>query len=414
MAEHLPSIRHTIQPIPVTHEGKQMVLLLDAAGESPHRLLVSPEVFLVAQLLDGTRDALDVQAEYLRQAGTMLFTETLQQITGSLNEALFLKSPTYEEHSRKLREKRAREEEEFRNSPTRKAKLAGQGYPAEAEELRSFLKSFFTDPRGPGLAGDERAGKCRAVVVPHIDLRRGGTTYARAYKALAESEGPELFVVLGVAHAGGEVLFTLTEKDFETPLGLIETDKEAVDALKEAGDGDELFAEEFTHRDEHSVEFQALFLRYIFGERARMVPVLCGSFHKFFIEDKDPMEEGRVRNFVEALTEVAQTRRACLIASADLSHVGYRFGHAQPLTPELLGKVEEEDREMLAHVEGLDGGAFFSHVAREKDRRNICGFVPIYLLLQASGAESCEFLEYAQSPEEETQSVVSYASLVLR
>ena len=296
----------------------------------------------------------------------------------------------------------------------RKAKLAGQGYPAGAEELSTFLKSFFTDPRGPGLPGAERGGRCRGLVVPHIDLRRGGTTFARAYKALAESETPELFVVLGVAHAGGEALFTLTEKDFETPLGLVETDKEAVGALREAGGGDELFAEEFAHRGEHSVEFQALFVRYLFGEKARIVPILCGSFHEFFVEDKDPMEDERVKRFVEALAGVARTRRACLIASSDLSHVGYRFGHQQPLTPILLRKVEREDRKMLAHVEGLDARAFFSFVAREKDRRNICGFVPMYVALQASGAGSCELLEYAQSPEEPTQSVVSYASLVLR
>ena len=391
-----------------------MVLLLDAAGESDRQMLVSPAALLIAQLLDGKRDKLDVQAEFLRRTGEMLLTETLQQITGALDEALFLNTPAYEEHSRKLREERAREEAEFRKSPVRKAKLAGQGYPAGAEELRTFLKSFFTDPRGPGLPGTERSGVCRGLVVPHIDLRRGGTTFARAYKALAESETPELFVVMGVAHAGGEALFTLTEKDFETPLGLVETDKEAVGALREAGGGDGLLAEEFAHRGEHSVEFQAIFLRYLFGEKARIVPLLCGSFHEFFAEGKDPIEDGRVKEFVEALGDLARSRRACLIASSDLAHVGCRFGHAQPLTPVLLRKVEDEDRKMLAHVEGMDAGAFFSFVAREKDRRNICGFVPIYLSLLSSDARECELLEYAQSPEEETQSVVSYASLVLR
>ncbi len=391
-----------------------MVLLMDAARETPRQLLVSPEVFFVAYLLNGKRDRRDVQAEFMRRTGELLPSEDLQKITGFLDEALFLNSPAYDEHARKLRETRAREEEEFRKSPVRKARSAEHGYPSGAEALRAFLKGFFTDPRGPGLPGETRAGICRGAVVPHIDLRRGGTTYARAYKALAESERPEFFVVLGVAHAGGRELFTLTEKDFETPLGTVHTDKEAVRALRETGGGDALFAEEFAHRDEHSVEFQAIFLRHLFGEKVRVVPVLCGSFHEFFIEGKDPMTDDRVKRFVEALATVAEARRACFIASSDLSHVGFRFGQTEPLTREILGKVEEEDRKMLAHVEGLDADGFFSSVAREHNSRNICGFVPIYLTLQASGAESCELLEYAQSPEEEMQSVVTYASLILR
>ena len=114
-------------------------------------------------------------------------------------------------------------------------------YKADPAELKIQLDGFFTAPNGPGLPnGENSAATPKAIVAPHIDFHRGGPAYAWAYKGLAESDGADLFILLGTSHCGGRTPFILTLKDFETPLGLVETDKEFVDALA-GGCGDDLF-----------------------------------------------------------------------------------------------------------------------------------------------------------------------------
>jgi AmmeMemoRadiSam system protein B len=72
---------------------------------------------------------------------------------------------------------------------------------------------------------------------------------------------------------------------------------------------------------------------------------------------------------------------------------------------------------MLAFIEAGDADGFFEFVRKEEDRRKICGLTAIYVTLaacEAAGARAKgRLLHYAQSPEEETQSLVSYAAVAL-
>ena len=56
-----------------------------------------------------------------------------------------------------------------------------------------------------------------------------------------------------------------TRKDFATPLGAAETDGELLDAVAARCSLD-LFADEFAHRREHSIEFQVVWLQHVIGE----------------------------------------------------------------------------------------------------------------------------------------------------
>ena len=72
-------------------------------------------------------------------------------------------------------------------------------------------------------------------------------------------------MILGVAHQYCQRRFALTRKDFETPLGLVPTDREYVDQIAALA-GRDLFEDELSHRTEHSIEFQVVFLQYVLGE----------------------------------------------------------------------------------------------------------------------------------------------------
>ena len=84
---------------------------------------------------------------------------------------------------------------------------------------------------------------------------------------LKAHDPPELIIILGTSHYGsGPELFSATKKNYATPFGAVKTDAEFIDRLSARYRGD-LFADELLHRNEHSIEFQALFLKWALGNR---------------------------------------------------------------------------------------------------------------------------------------------------
>src|SRR5262249_8660388 len=75
--------------------------------------------------------------------------------------------------------------------------------------------------------------------------------------------------------------FALTRKPYDTPLGSAPVDVDFVEALAARAHQD-CFAAEVAHRNEHSIEFQAVFLKYLFAGRrdVRIVPVLTSFVHE--------------------------------------------------------------------------------------------------------------------------------------
>ena len=100
-----------------------------------------------------------------------------------------------------------------------------------------------------------------------------------------------------------------------------------------------------------------------------------------------------------------------ILASADLAHVGPRFGDSRPMTPGQLREVADADREMLAAVEAGDAEALFRAVARDGDRRRICGLPPIYAMLRILAGTQGRLLRYSLWPD--PQGTVTFATVAL-
>jgi AmmeMemoRadiSam system protein B len=279
-----------------------------------------------------------------------------------------------------------------------------------------MIDGFFTPPDGPGAIDEHGAlrTEVRAVIAPHIDFHRGGPAYAWAYRELAERSQADLFVIFGTCHGGMEHPFALTRKDYASPLGDARVDRDFVDALATRARQD-CFGSELAHRIEHSIEFQAVFLRYLYASRRNVtiVPVLASFAHEAMLSGRRPDDDPRVPRFLEAVAETiaASGRRVALIAGADLAHMGPRFGDPEPVSAPELARIEREDEEMLETVAAGDAAAFFESVARDDDRRRICGFSPIYALLRILGGAAGEVKQYGQWPD--PNGVVSFASVVL-
>lgn len=402
-----------VEAFPVTAESGRYVCLRDPSGLAPSPVFVPDPLLPIVALFDGERTTAEIRAELERENLGEIPLEKIDEVADALDRAFFLESPL-------LEAERKRVHAAFRAASSRAPAHAGGAYPAEPGALRSTLDGYFAGlAPEPGPARSRRRPFPRALLAPHIDFHRGGPAYAAAYRAFEGLEPPETFVVLGTWHASGERPFVLTEKDYETPLGAMACDRDFVRALAKRLPRAGLFDEEIGHRHEHSIEFQAVMLRRLFGDAPRpplIVPILVGSMHQpFFDSGKAPGEDAEIGDFLAALRDVLAERagRVSLVGGVDLAHVGPRFGDRDPLTSESLAFVEKEDRSMLDTVLGNDASAFFRSIAKDRDRRRVCGYPPIYSLLSVLDASARgRLLRYEQCTDKDGAQSVTIASVV--
>ena len=407
MSASAPRLRR-VEAFPVEHEGRQCVALRDPAGYTAAIVLLHGPLLDLVSLFDGEHPIADIQAEVMRRHGQLVERREIEEIAAALDQQGFLDSPGFAE-------RRAAIDGGFLASPTRPATHAGTAYAMDAGELRATIDAFFAPPAGPGPIDGHGAARpeVRAVIAPHIDFHRGGPAYAWAYRELAERSQADLFVIFGTCHTGMEHPFALTLKDYASPLGDVPVERDFVEALATRARQD-CFGSELAHRVEHSIEFQAVFLRYLYAGRReiRIVPVLASFAHEAMLSGRHPDDDPRVPRFLEALGETiaASGRRVALVAGADLAHVGPRFGDPEPVSAGERRRIEREDQQMLEPVAAGDAQAFFESVARDGDRRRICGYSPIYALLRTLGGAAGSLKRYGQWPD--PNGVVSFASVV--
>ena len=99
-------------------------------------------------------------------------------------------------------------------------------------------------------------------------------------------------------------LFSLTDKDFETPLGVIKSDPSLISKLRESG-GDIIAPNDFAHRSEHSIEFQVIFLQHLFPEEnLTIIPILCGFVQSNLPEYDRKAYLEKTKPFMEQLKEI--------------------------------------------------------------------------------------------------------------
>jgi len=403
-----PKLR-PIEAFPVEVEGETRIYIRDPLNYTKSQIVVSYPVYFILSHFDGRHSLLDVQEAFARQFGQILSSDKIREIIGQLDQLYFLDSERFAQLQQETLDA-------FRLSAVREMAHADTCYSSQAETFTKQTGAFFSGTEGPGLPSldGQSHPPVRGIIAPHIDLRVGGPCYAWAYKELAERCDADLFILLGTSHYGMGQLFVSTEKDYNTPLGAVKTDREFIRALQQHYSGD-LFADEILHRTEHSLEFQTLFLRYVLGGRRdfSVVPILVSSFHHLVVSQTPPAQDPRVAAFLSALKEtIAQSRRkVCFVAGVDFAHVGQKFGDQGPLTEEFLDWVKAEDHRLIQALEKVDHADFFAQIAKDGDRRRICGFSPMYTFLHLVDATQGKLLKYDRSVESTTQSSVSFASL---
>ncbi len=410
-----PRVR-AIEAFPVQQDGKTLIYLKDPLNFATP-LGVSPVGYFLLAHFDGRHGYDDLREVFEERFRAPLARKEFDQFVAMLDEHYYLKSARFESYQQAVID-------EFRARPSRAPAHMGGGYKNDPVELTAQLDSYFTAAKGPGHPSAAHSGATpKAIVAPHIDFHRGGPAYAWAYKSLAESAGADLYIILGTSHCGGQTPYILTEKSFETPLGLVETDRDFVARLQ-AQSAEDCFTDEYLHRGEHSIEFQVLFLKYSAQKRAaltgqperpfKIVPILVSSFHSMMVSQTLPEQTEAVGSFLKTLRELARedSRQVCFVAGVDLAHVGKQFGDQEPVDEQFLKWCETEDRQLVDRLVDLDAPGFFNEIAKDEDKRKICGFAPLYSLIHLLDGARGNHLHYGQAFTPETGSAVTFTSLI--
>lgn len=399
-----PKLR-PINAFPVEADGRKLICLQDPMKISDKSLFIDYRTYFIITMMDGKNEISDIQLAYTRQFGELLLNNQIELLLKNLDDNLFLEGEKYNAAIKTMRNA-------FAIQPVRYAELAGSAYEPEPEKLHAQLDKILGKTLNIYNSGNKKK-RIKALISPHIDINHGTECYAHSYGCLANHSRADLYIILGVIHAPSKNEFIPTRKDYATPFGMAETDKKTAKILEDSLPPDSS-EDEFIHKTEHSIEFQLIFLQHILGKaNYKILPILCGGFHKQLENGKIPEDDKTTKNFLDTLRDIINEYdgNICIIAGVDLSHVGTRFGSVSPITPARLPAIESLDKEMLEYVVKCDARGFYKNIEMDKNGRNVCGFGAIYTLLYLLGDSEGELLYYGQSFQPETASVVTFTSI---
>ncbi len=404
-----PKLRN-VEPVQLSTQNGPAVGLRDPLNMTGSILCFRPETLQVLALMDGRHSLRDIQEEVTRRTGLITFLDDIVGLVQSLDEAYLLESERFQAAFRERVER-------YRELSVRPCSHAGSSYEADPESLNRQLNSFFTGNGGPGeiqFGIDPR--RPLGLIAPHIDVRSGGKCFASAYHALAAGQPSDIYVIFGTGHSGVEGIFTATNLDFETPLGVVRTDHEFLGHLTDRL-GYDPAAEEILHASEHVIEFQVIFLQHVFAARHSytIVPVLC-SLSPQTLDETGPLQDQKTKfdEFCRAFRSACQHigKSVCFIASADLDHIGPRYGDGFIPHKGTVSQTLENDRRMLGYLEALDLPGFVRHVSSDQETSRVCGFSPIAAMLHCMDASEGRLLALDYAPVDDRNSFVSFASMI--
>ena len=379
------------------------LLIRDPFRFSDAMLLIPPELVPCLECFDGQRSTLDLRETLVRITGDIQVGDLEKHLYDTLSQAGFLEDEKFDQ----LRSARI---SKFAAAPTREASHAGSAYPSEAEEARKTLAGYMQSAQSSNDAAPI------GIAAPHVSPFGGWESYRDAYAALPKSAGDRTFVVLGTSHYGEPDRFGLTRKPFVTPLGEARPDLRLMDEIAQTAPNSVLM-EDYCHAVEHSIEFQVLFLQYVYGPNIRILPILCGSFARSIYSGGKPEKNENVNRFFGVLGDLAAREGDGLfwVLGVDMAHMGRRYGDdfaAQAEEGEMRA-VRERDRLRIERLANADSEGFWGLVQENRDDLKWCGSAPFYTFLKVMPQARGTLQRYQQWNIDQN-SVVSFAGITFR
>ncbi|MEM3373691.1 MAG: AmmeMemoRadiSam system protein B [Candidatus Woesearchaeota archaeon] len=250
----------------------------------------------------------------------------------------------------------------------RKPVVSGQFYEGNFNNLNKQIETCFYSNKGPGeLPIKRRLNKLIGVISPHAGYFFSGPCASWAYMEIAESEFPHAYVILGPNHYN--VFSGLSKKDWETPLGIIKTEKEIIKLLEEKTN---LKVNESCHEFEHSIEVQLPFLQFASRDRLddlRIVPISLGHD----IEFRDIGKQ-----LYNVFFNLLKNKKIVFIISSDFTHYGRNYGYL-PFTSDIKKRIYDLDNGAIELIKKIDVIGLKEYL--NNTGITICGYIPILVFL---------------------------------
>ncbi len=375
-----------IRPFP---EDPARLVVIDPLELQPDPVAVPLAFLAIARHFDGV-STVEAIARSLGREGQAVSAQTVTLVAEQLAEFQLLADARVLEKIGLL-ERRALSE-------PRPARLAGKCYPEVGLETARWIDGLLAQVTAPSRRSEQLAG----FVLPHIDPRLGGATYAHGYRSLVDAAPADVYVVLGIGHAGLKHGLSLAPVDFATPLGPVPADREICAELV-GRLGDWILADQLVQQREHSVEFQAVFLRHLARAPFTMVPLLTAF---------GPDSVQRLRPVLKILRDVLAEsgKRVTVVASVDFSHIGPMYGDRQAAGP-MLDRIEDRDRSAIDRLVLADDAGFWSAIHADGNSTRICGHSSVWSMLQLVGPKGGTLLDYNHAVMDQEDSRVTFAAM---
>jgi MEMO1 family protein len=269
-------------------------------------------------------------------------------------------------------------------SDPRKPAVAGQFYPAQANELNSEISSY--------LDLKSKKQDILACILPHAGYMYSGPV---AGAVLSRINIPKKIILLGPNHTGQGTAFSLMGRgSWKTPLGEVDIDSHLAEEILS---GSQYLQEDsLAHLFEHSLEVELPFLQYL-RKDFQIVPICLAS-----AQAKALRSVGLA--IAAAIDKLKLRKSVIIVASSDMTHY----------LPQK--EAEQKDRLAIEAILELDEDKLLARVA-EFDI-SMCGFAPAAAMLscaKALGATKAELVKYQTSGEVsgDFSSVVGYAGIII-
>lgn len=403
-----PKIRLDIEAVPFRSGDNNLFLLYDRSGISTAQLALSADMLTIVKLLNGENSLVAIQDIYWREHQAQLTLDDLEKVIADLAAADFLDDPRFHDYYAELLRS-------FQHAPIRPATSAGSAYSDNYAILNASLTKYLQS--APIPEDDDRATNAirrapRAVIVPHMDFSRAGKIYAQVYRELQSCQKPDAVIVIGTAHYPLKNRYALCPKDFAIPNAVMRYHRELTDEiLSRSKTVADFTTDILAHRTEHSIELQLVWLRHIWGE-IPIVPLLASAIDDLIINPALSATDNQLQIFSTILADLMQRYRLTILASADLAHVGKRFGDQRELDETFLRETERADREYLAHVKNGDALNSLNCLHQHRDAFHLCGTGSIYALNTCLPKIKGRILGYHQAITAELEQAVSCAGLI--
>jgi AmmeMemoRadiSam system protein B len=391
--------RRDVNYLPINYQGKTYILVQDRLGLVKENILLPAPLYNFIVHMDRASSLEELQVKLIREnRGVIISKDEIINIIEQLDRLYLLESENYNKKKRQIIE-------EFSSLKVRPFCFAGKSYPLTSE-LISFLESILGETADLILEGE-----IKAIFAPHIDIAVGKEVYGKAYGVLKGRKFDRV-VILGVGHGLSEGIFCVSDKDFDTPLGVVENDKEASNRLKNIKKNI-VSPTDFEHKFEHSIEFQLIFLKYILKD-FKIIPILCGSLLYLLPEHTRKTFLNACDCFLQELRAIITnpSYNTLVVAGVDFSHIGPKFGHQESVYG-LKKQASNHDKTLLDCLIKRDRDGFWKESISVMDRYNVCGFSALATLMEVVEYHNGIVMDYKISVEEPTSSGVGFAGGVL-